>query len=393
MNEKSRLLYLSFAFPPGLRALHPAINPAGNSFETQMAGALRGHFDFRSVGQLPFPIRELPARADPASGVAHDLLLVERAPELWHRALSLRRLKRQFRDWQKSGWQPDAVLAYNLSPVYNQFIRWLRRQRGRPKLILLLLDSAQLGRPLPRAKRLRYRLKPFVTPDDEMLGEFDACIGLSRGVEQYAAARRLPFLWMPGGCTPERAPKCAAAGDGPIRFCYFGALAAHAGVLEMTDAFLKTPGDSELHVCGYGKLAERLTAIAASWPRLKFHGLLPTPEDCLRLGQSCDVLVNARPPGHGNENNVPSKLFDYALCERAIVAGKMSGVDEVLGPEAFYFDPDNFDASLRAALELAAAAPRAELRRRGARISERVKTEFNWPRQAARMAEFIQRVR
>ena len=94
------------------------------------------------------------------------------------------------------------------------------------------------------------------------------------------------------------------------------------------------------------------------------------------------MLVNARPPGHGNENNVPSKLFDYALCERAIVATKMSGVDEVLGPDAFYFDPANFNAGLRATLELAALTPRAELRRRGVNISERVKTEFNWLRQA-----------
>ena len=93
MNKNFRLLYLSFALPPGLRALHPDINPAGNSFEEgQMVGALRGHFDFRSVGQMPFPIGELPANADPASGVApRSVMLVEQAPELWHRIVSLRR--------------------------------------------------------------------------------------------------------------------------------------------------------------------------------------------------------------------------------------------------------------------------------------------------------------
>ena len=80
------------------------------------------------------------------------------------------------------------------------------------------LDSAQLGKPLSRGKRFRYRFKPFITPDEEMLDSFDACIGLSRGVGKFATARRQEFLWMPGGCTPERFKAAATAGEkGPIR--------------------------------------------------------------------------------------------------------------------------------------------------------------------------------
>jgi len=96
MENKPRLLYLSFAFPPGLRALYPAINPAGNAFEAQMVAALRAHFEIRSAGLMPFPILEAPPHADPASGVAHDLLLVDQPPELWHRTVSLARLKRAY---------------------------------------------------------------------------------------------------------------------------------------------------------------------------------------------------------------------------------------------------------------------------------------------------------
>jgi glycosyltransferase involved in cell wall biosynthesis len=395
MENKFRLLYLSFAFPPGLHLRYPSINPAGHGWETQMAAALRSHFDFRSVGILPFPVQELPADADPASGIAHELLLVDQAPELWHRAVSLRQLKREYWGWRKLNWRPQAVLVYNLMPVYNQFIRWLRRQSERPKLVLLLLDSSQLGKELSPWKRLRYRLKPFAALDEDMLGQFDACIGLSAGTKKYAATRQQPFLWMPGACTPSRAPKPAPDAQraaGPMRFCYFGALAPHAGVLEMTKVFLQTAGESELHICGHGRQSAELEEMAKQSSRLKFHGLLPMPEDCLKFGQSCDVLVSPRPPGHGNENNVPSKLFEYALCGRAMVASRMSGIDEVLGPEAFYFEPDNYAATLRSALELSAKTSRAELHRRGTAISQRVMGEFNWPRQALRMAEFIQRV-
>lgn len=392
--EKPRLFYLSFAFPPGLSALHPDINPAGHGLETQMVAALREHFEIRSAGLLPFQIHELPANADPASGVAHDLLLVDGPPELWHRSISLRQLKRAYLEWCDAGWRPAAVLVYNLMPVYNQFVRWLRRQPDRPKLVLLLLDSSQLGKKISTSKRLRYRLKPFAVLDEEMLGEFDACIGLSVGVEKYAKAHQLPFLWMPGACTPAHAPSPSTnteAMTGSIRFCYFGALAPHAGIVELAEIFLQTRNDSEFHICGYGKQSATLSEMAKNSNRLKFHGLL-RPDDCLRIGQSCDVLVSPRPPGHGNENNVPSKLFQYALCERAIVASRMSGIDQVLGPEAFYFEPDNYDATLRSALELAAIMPRAELHRRGLEISRRVKKEFNWARQAGRMAEFMRSV-
>ncbi|MDB6021663.1 MAG: hypothetical protein JWQ04_1520 [Pedosphaera sp.] len=386
-----RLLHLGFAFPPGLSALHPAINPAGHNFESRMIAALRAHFDIRSAGMLPFPISGFPANADPASGIAHDLLLVDQAPELWHRMQALRELKKNYLRWQNEKWIPDAILVYNLAPVYNQFIRWLRRQPQRPRLVLLLLDSAQLGSSIPAWTRFRYKFKPFVTLDEDMLDEYDACIGLSPGVEKHTAAHQLPMLWMPGACSPNPPPPVDVRVDdtGPVRFCNFGALAAHAGALELTRAFLQTPGTSELHISGYGRHSGELAELAKSSARIHFHGLLPKPEECLRLGQSCDVLVNPRPPGFGNENNMPSKLFDYALCARAILTSRHSGAEAVLGPEAFYFETDDYVTNLRRALERAAGMERVELHRRGASICERVKREFNWPRQAERMAEFI----
>jgi glycosyltransferase involved in cell wall biosynthesis len=61
----------------------------------------------------------------------------------------------------------------------------------------------------------------------------------------------------------------------------------------------------------------------------------------------------------------------------------------VLGPEAFYYDAARHPASLREAMESIVRLDRAELRRRGAAIRERVRAEFNWPKQAGRMATFI----
>jgi hypothetical protein len=109
----------------------------------------------------------------------------------------------------------------------------------------------------------------------------------------------------------------------------------------------------------------------------------------LRFGEGCDLLINPRPASHGNQNNFPSKLFDYAVTATAILTSRLSGVESVLGPDAYYFDPFNFERSLGQSLRAIAGTSRSELRRRGAAIRERVLREFSWKKQGARLAEFM----
>lgn len=388
-----RLLYLGFAFPPGVAALYPGVNPAGHALETRMVMELRHGFEVRSAGVLPFEPPVLEA-ADPESGLAHDIVLVEKPPELAHRIRALQQLKAEYCAWRNVGWIPDLVMVYNLSPIYNQFLIWLRRQADYPKLVLLLLDSPNLGCKMPMLKRLRHRFKPMTLPDDKMLHIFDACVGLSRVVRRYFTPQGVPFLWMPGGCAPERAcsePNGFGLPGGSKRFGYFGALGAHAGVKPMVEAFLNHDLPGSLEICGYGKAANEFAEIAQRDPRIKFHGLLSPPE-CLCFGRSCDLLINPRPASHGNENNFASKLFDYALTGRAILTARLSGVEEVLGPEAFYFDPLDFERSMGEQLSLAVALPRAELHLRGLAVQQRVMGEFSWERQGDRLRQFLESI-
>lgn len=359
-----------------------------------MLAELREQFDVRSAGVLPiFP--EAIESADPASGVAHDVILLEKPPELFHRFRSLACLKSQYRRWRATGWRPDVLMVYNLSPIYNQFLLWLRRHPDCPKLVLLLLDSPALGVPQQRWKSFRRRFKPMYTPDCEMISRFDACVGLSKTTEQYFGPRNVPFLWMPGGCTPSRALAPRHRGQREtgeaVRLGYFGALAEHAGVRPLIETLLGCEVPANLEICGYGKLDPKLSSLAARSGRVVFRGLL-TPDACLDFGSSCDVLVNPRPASHGNQNNFSSKLFDYALAGRAILTSNLSGAEDVLGPDAFYFDPHQFQDSFRKALTKAASLPQAELDRRGTSIQERVISHFSWATQGARLSAFLRRI-
>src|SRR5262249_21752164 len=154
----------------------------------------------------------------------------------------------------------------------------------------------------------------------------------------------------------------------------FGALGAHAGVRPLVDALLSTNLPVALDLCGYGKPAQQLASIARRETRVRFHGLL-TPTECMAFGQSCDALVNPRPATHGNQNNFPSKLFDYALTGTPILTSRLSGVEDVLGPEAFYFDAYDFANSLKRNLHILVSTSRSELCRRGAAIQRRIISE------------------
>jgi glycosyltransferase involved in cell wall biosynthesis len=334
-------------------------------------------------------VEEVPP-GDASPGLPHALDLLDTKPEVFHRYRSLARLKQQYRLWLQTDWKPDAILVCNFSPVFNAFIRWLKRQPKPPRIILYLADSVNLQGQVSWTKRLRYRFKPLTWLDGDMVCYMDACVAVSLSTEQLFAARNLPWLWLPNGCHPERAvrPADALLPTGPIRFGYFGIAAPHAGLPQLIKVFLARERQGELHICAFGNERHDLIKEYGLNPRLRFHEPR-TPDGSVQLASSWDVLVNARPLWPGNECNFSSKVFEYALGGRAILTSKVSGVDAVLGENAYYFDEGDFDCSLSQRLDELAATPRSELRRRGTAIQERLLRQYSWAQQGEKLAQFL----
>src|SRR6185436_2789123 len=168
-------------------------------------------------------------------------------------------------------------------------------------------------------------------------------------------------------------------------------LAEHSGLPQLLDVLAKSALPNPLRVAGFGKPKASIAARCKSDSRLSFQGAL-TPDECLRFAARCDVLVNPRPRVPGNDNNFSSKVFEFALSGRAILTSRLSGVDAVLGEQAFYFDEEKFVPSLTEALARVAGTPRAEFRRRGAAIQKRLLQNFTWTQQGERLAKFLQRL-
>lgn len=384
-----RLLYLGNAFPPGVSALFPELQPAGHLIETNLIHSLNDYCEIRSVGISNVDVDRLNLDPSTSPGLSNALNLIERPPEIWHRCKALRRLRRCYQQWQAEGWHPDLIMVCNFSPVYNAFIRQVARQAKRPYLVLYMADSTLLDAPLSRTKRLRYRIKPFKWLDNEMAALYDACVAVSAETEPRFKRREIPWLWLPNGIDPARLRHDGPPTEtGPITFGYFGHAADHSGIPHLLQVFTASPRPAQLKVCCFGKAKAQLAREFGHAQNVSFHGPFD-PEGCVKFGASCDVLVNPRPRVPCNRNNFPSKVFEYALTGRAVLSNQLSGSDQILGPHAYYFDANDYRPSLGRMLDLLAATPRAELRQRGAALQRHMLKEYRWDKQGRRLARFL----
>jgi len=280
-----------------------------------------------------------------------------------------------------------------MNPVFNQFVRWLSRQRPRPLLVWILADSSTFGQKIPFWRRFRYAFKPMVTLEDaRLIPLYDACISFSIGTRQFFEPRGVPWMWMPSAFNfPYEPPPAEPNRAGPIEFGYFGVL-ARPFLNPLLQAFLGSGVSGTLQVCGYGDFASELEKRAQRHPNFRFDGLLPKQSDCLDWAQQVDVLVNPRPPVCGYENTFPSKIFEFAMTGKAILTTRTGGVDTVMGEEGIYVETDNFEEALRQKLIEVAAMERAELQRLGAALRQRILKEYNWDEQARRIIDFLAKI-
>jgi glycosyltransferase involved in cell wall biosynthesis len=132
-----------------------------------------------------------------------------------------------------------------------------------------------------------------------------------------------------------------------------------------------------------------LAKLAGRHPSFHFDGFLPNQSDCLAWAQKVDVLINVRLPFWGQENSIPSKVFDYGAAGKAVLTTRTAGIDAVLGNEGLYIETDNFEDSLRQRLQEISTLDRPELQRRARVIRNRMVNEFSCDEQARRLFEFL----
>lgn len=130
-----------------------------------------------------------------------------------------------------------------------------------------------------------------------------------------------------GECTP---PTFKTAKEKML--LYTGALATHACIDDLVDAFMLTSNpDFRLVVCGGGELSKYVKDKAKEDNRIIYKGIIPRDE-AVKLQQQATAVINPRKPTVSlTKYSFPSKTMEYLSSGTPMVGYKLLGI-----PDEYY---------------------------------------------------------
>lgn len=159
--------------------------------------------------------------------------------------------------------------------------------------------------------------------------------------------KRIPTALVPGFLQSRAHPSVAPAADGSRRstkMLYSGTLDEARGVDLLLQALPLLPaGGWELHITGAGPMEKDVIASMRDprWSnRTHFHGVL-SANDYTELSSECHVALNCQKCANPiSDVTYPSKTFSYLSAGLGLISSRASGVPDVLGDAAWYYDED-----------------------------------------------------
>jgi glycosyltransferase involved in cell wall biosynthesis len=358
-KQQMNIFYLGFWLPPDLVCRYPAMNGAGQLWESRLLHNLCSDGDWRTASILDRNIKLTDADGEDSG----RLLLAARFGKDLQAYPSFCELRKRYLTWRRQGWKPDFCLVYNTHPIGNAFTRFLAKHDPSVKRVLFFLDSKNFGKKLPLLKRLRLRLKPLHWRDETMLPYFHGVASASLSSEKFCHDRQIPWHWFPGGAQADGLLDkiIIPESGGNTRVGYFGSHSEYAGLGDLLAAFQNNPDlPLTLSIAGEGVQTAELRWRTASDPRIEWVGFFEKRSDLGRWASSCHVLVNPRPSGYGNTNNFPSKLFDYMQLGTAVLSSTNPTLEHAFGDALIWYDAESprgleqalFEVSERSATDL-----------------------------------------
>ena len=385
------VFYLGFWLPPGLVARHPQTNGAGQLWEGRFLENLGDDTNSRFASIVD---RKLELSGVKGADPKH-LLLQGRFGKDLQAYPSFCELRKKYVHWRRQGWKPDYFVVYNSHPIGNAFTHFLSKHDPDVKRILLFLDSRHFGKHLSLLKRLRFKLKPLHWRDEVMLPCFHGVTSASFSSERFCRDHNIPWHWFPGGVEEDGLLDSVQTppSNGVTRIGYFGSHSDYAGLKDLLDAFANNPHlKLELSIAGEGSKTGDLKRYAADNPRIEWVGFFKERKDLGLWASGCHVLVNPRPAEYGNDNNFPSKIFDYIQLGRLVLSSVTPTLQHAFGESLMWYDADKPNA-LSEVLERVSQIKISLLIQDGINLRDRYTKRFSWKEQIGSLKEWMRQIR
>lgn len=228
-----------------------------------------------------------------------------------------------------------------------------------------------------------------------MLSFFNGVASASLSSERFCRDLNIPWCWFPGGAQSDGLLDAVQTppANGVTRIGYFGSHSDYAGLKDLLDAFMAASHlKLELSIAGEGSKTGDLKRYAKADPRIEWVGFFNERKDLGRWASSCHVLVSPRPAGFGNENNFPSKVFDYVQLGRPVLSSMTPTLEHAFGDSMMWYDADIPNA-LSEALRVLSEKNIAELLQQGEDLRDKFAQSFSWGKRVQGLKKWIQEIR
>jgi len=293
--------------------------------------------------------------------------------------------------WEAIRIKPDFLVVHGLHLPYVFAGAVLSLMGYRTVLVLtdpsgvLLPGDGRLRRVL---KNIDRRLTLFLTK------RFRYGIALSPELlNRYTPKRKhlvFPGIFPEQKRSEERAPAESRppSGSETLDIGYFGGVFPGYGVLEMAELIAQCDLPVTLTVYGVGSELSKIKDIGARDDRVRVRGIVER-DKALEHMRSFDVLVNPRTPAtEMEENSFPSKIFDYALSERAILTTPLKRLPSEIRANLFEYNSNDREDAL-ASLSALVHLPRENLTETGRQFSQSLRAEYNVATLGRKVDDFL----
>ena len=174
-----------------------------------------------------------------------------------------------------------------------------------------------------------------------------------------------------------------------VRIVYAGVLLEHRLLEELMDA-VEADARFELHIAGFGMLADLVKSRAAACGRIVFHGKLPYNE-VLSLESACHIMTALYDPAVANHRYAaPNKVYEAMMLGKPLLMCKNTGWDTVLAEnglgELIEYSRSGVEIGLKALMQKRHLWEQTA--QRGRELYER---EYNWEIMKGRILEIYER--
>lgn len=213
----------------------------------------------------------------------------------------------------------DTVIAYNVAYPWLLLPQIARQQ----KTILILADFSDTN----SYKNPLMKLYAKICKRD--IRKYDYVIGLSKNAKKLLKKQQ-HFIYMPGGIDLDNYQKVSMSPikNQTVKLMYSGNLSKVTGVDLLVEAIKKIKDNKiELVITGRGELENYINQ-EADGKKIKYLGSLPYKKYLQLLNES-NILINPRNMNlPENQNNFPSKIFEYLAIGKVVISTKFVGYED-----------------------------------------------------------------